>query len=89
MIILCVPLLFKYESQKEFKARQKSNYSKSLLYWYFILTVEDSPFHLQIHPVVPLDVLLLEPLLVDDLERLGGFTYDVSTGGEKSQNHKQ
>ena len=46
--------------------------------------MEESPFHLQIHPVVPLDVLLLEPLLVDDLERLGGFTYDVSTGGEKS-----
>ena len=46
-----------------------------VLYWYFILTVEDSPFHLQIHPVVPLDVLLLEPLLVDDLERLRGDSH--------------
>ena len=32
--------------------------------------MEESPFHLQIDPVVPLDVLLLQPLLVDDLERL-------------------
>ena len=38
---------------------------------------------LKIDPVVPLDVLLLEPLLVDDLERLRGkFTYDIYTEGE-------